>query len=280
MMNKTSLIILLAAALALSACHSSKTAIAPQEGMSRELQAAGLNVEQLSAKSKDKFLKDLAGTYTPWESMALDGNVQIKSLPLDPSVKVYMERGKLLLLSLRVPLLGEVGRVEIDNDSALIVNRRGKCFTKVATAKMLNRIGVNLTDFQDLLLGRVFMAGSASLSKDNVELFSVSEGAGGNFIVTPRKQRDDAEYGFTLYPDGKMLLAVAFTTDENYMLQSEYTYKSKQTALNLDVTAGNKKYSGVFSYSEPEYNPSKPMARTEISSKWKRVSFKELFNSF
>ena len=247
--------------------------------MSRELKAAGLNVDALSAKQGDKWLKALAGTYTSWERMSLDGSLSIKELPLDPSVKIYMERGKLLILSLRVPLLGEVGRAEIAADTALVVNRRGKCYTKIPTASLLNRVGVSLSDFQDLLLGRVFLAGSAPLAKDNVDLFQVSEAAGGNFIVTPRKQRDDAEYGFTLYPDGKMLLAVAFTTDEAYLLQSQYSYKNSDTSLSLDITAGKRHYNGTLTYGAPDLK-AKPMERISLNPKWKAVSLAKLVTSF
>lgn len=280
-MNKSLTIILsLCICLLAASCGTGRTAVKAPEGASRELQAAGFNVEALGDREAQKWLSALADTYTPWERLSLDGSLSVKNLPLDPSVKIYMERGKLLLVSLRVPLLGEVGRVEIASDSALVVNRRGKCYTRMATASLLDRVGVSLTDFQDLLLGRVFLAGSASLARDNVSLFSVSEGAGGNFIVAPRVQRDDAEYGFTLYPDGKMFMAVAFTTDENYLLQNEYSYPGKErTAIDVSVTAGKKQYGGTLSYGTPDFKPS-PMKRAEISKSWKRVSLRKLFSSF
>ena len=267
------------AGLALTACSSQKQALKPAGGMSRELKAAGLNVNPLSPGKSEKWLRALAGTYTSWKAISLSGKVKIDALPLDPSLKIYMQRGESVIISLRVPLLGEVGRAEIAPDTAMVVNRRAGCYTKIPTASLLNRAGVNLTDFQDLLLGRVFLAGSAPLSRDNVQLFAVSEAAGGNYIVTPRKQREDAEYGFTLYPDGKMLLAVAFTTDESCLLQSEYDYSGKTTSLTLDITASGKKYSGTISYDKPDYNPA-PLDPVKIKPGWKAVSLKKLFTSF
>lgn len=263
-----------------ASCGSGRTAVKAPDNASRELKAAGLNLEALGNKEAGKWLAALADTYTPWKKMSLDGSLNVRNLPLDPSVKIYMERGELLLISMRVPLLGEVGRLEIDTDSTLVINRRGKCYTRLATASLLNKVGVNLSDFQDLLLGRVFLAGSAPLARDNVSLFNVSEGAGGNLIVSPRVQRDDAEYGFTIYPDGKMFMAVAFTTDETYLLQNEYSYSGKNhTSIDISITAGKKQYSGTLSYGDPNTAPS-PLKRAEVNAAWKRVSLSKLFSSF
>lgn len=189
-----------------------------------------------------------------------------------------MERGNLVILSGRVPLMGEMVRLEIDQDSALLVNKYDKTYAKVSTASLLNRIGVNLTDFQDLLLGRVFLAGSAPLSRDNVSLFQVSAAVGGNYIVTPKVQRNDCEYGFTLYPDGKMFLAAAFTTDDKYLLQSEYSYIKDKTALEISATVGKKAYGGTLTLSAPNYSP-KPLERIKVNSAWKRTTLKGLFEA-
>lgn len=274
-----SLISLLALTLTLQSCHSSRSAIGAPDGMSRELKAARLNVDPLDKKQSGKWLSSLASTYTPWQHMTLNGSVSLRKLPIHPSVKIYMERGRLLLVSLRVPILGEVGRVEITPDSAIVINRKAGCYNVQPASRLLSRVGVNLTDLQDLLLGRVFLAGSAPLSKDNVDLFNVSAAAGGNYIVSPRVQRDDAEYGFTLYPDGKMLLAVAFTTDEACLLQGEYTHEKSKTSLTIDVTLDKKNYTGTLSYGPPDMK-SGPMQRTAMNAKWKKVSLKEVLTSF
>lgn len=277
-MNKLLTLILLC--VLLGACHSQKASLKAPEGMSRELKAAGLNIDPLSEKQSDKWLAALSKTYTPWEKLQLSGSLSVKQLPVNPSVKIYMERGSLILLSLRVPVLGEVGRIEIDSDSAMVINRRDRKYAKLSTASLLSRIGVNISDFQDLLLGRVFLAGSAPLSADNAELFSVSEAPGNNYIVSPRKQRDDAEYGFTLYPDGKMLLAVAFTTDESYLLQSQYDYtKNGGTAMDVSIVADGKTYNGALSYDAPDFSP-KPLARMQLNNNWKRVTLRQLISSF
>ena len=280
-MNKLISVIASLCILTLAAsCSSGRSVVKAPDNASRELKAAGLNLEALGNKEAGKWVAALADSYTPWQKMSLDGSLSVKNLPLDPSVKIYMERGSLLLISMRVPLLGEVGRIEIDTDSALIVNRRGKCYTRLATARLLNRIGVNLSDFQDLLLGRVFLAGSASLARDNVTLFSVSEGAGGNLVVSPKMQRDDAEYGFTIYPDGKMFMAVAFTTDETYLLQNEYAYPGKnRTDIDISITAGKKQYRGTLSYGAPDTSPS-PLKHAEVNPSWRRVSLSQLFSAF
>lgn len=277
-MNRSLLYICLLAAL-LASCGSRKRALTPADSMPRELKAAGLNVDPLAPGKAEKWLSAVADTYTPWHAMSIDGELSMKGLPIDPSVKIYMEKGQCIRVSLRVPLLGEVGRLEIDPQYTLVVNKRGKCYSRLSTSSLMERTGLGLSDLQDLLLGQVFLAGGTPLTKQSASLFDVSSASGGLYIVTPHTPHPRAEYGFTLYPDGKMALAVAFDSAQTSLLQSQYSYTGKSTQMDLSLEIGSKSYSATLSCSEPNLQP-RPLAPIEISSRWKEVSVKELISSF
>mgnify|MGYP002908447808 FL=1 len=65
------------------------------------------------------FLNALAASYTPWSSVQLDGKLRMDKLPVSPSVRIYMEKGKKLYISVRAPFVGDDGGVTnvLSNDA-------------------------------------------------------------------------------------------------------------------------------------------------------------------
>ncbi|MCM1005931.1 MAG: DUF4292 domain-containing protein [Prevotella sp.] len=265
--------------LAFTSCAGSrKAAIAPDADMSRELRAAGENVLLYNAKESESIAKAVARTYTPWQNVSLKGKASMDGLPLALSVKVYMVRTQSVIMSMNVPLLGEVGRVEIDPDSILLVNKRSKTFCKAAIAKPMSELGASITDLQDLLLGRVFVLGSGTLTEGNAPQVEVSTGASDTWIITPKVQPERAQYGFTLYKDGQMLMALAGTPDEAYMANALYTHNSDGYDIDLTFKFGGKSVKVFLDLDQPDFTPT-PLEPISVNSKWKSLSFKSWIKS-
>lgn len=96
-----------------------------------------LAIMALSARAADgftasqlKFLNIIISSYTPWQSVELNGKLQMERLPLTPSVRIYMEYKQKIFISVRAPFVGEVGRVEIDSTQVVAVNRLKKCMCR------------------------------------------------------------------------------------------------------------------------------------------------------
>lgn len=282
-MNKITVIatILTVCMLTLASCSGTRsmTKGGNAEGMSRELQAAGKNVKEFGNGKSESIAKAVAQTYTPWTSVSLKGKARTEGIPVSLGVKLYMEYGKSVILSLSAPLLGEVGRIEISPDSLLMVNKRGKCYSQSEISTYMGRFGASITDVQDLFLGRVFLLGAGTLNKGNASLVDVSEGAGNTLIFTPRTQDPRAQYGFTLYEDGRMLLAAASTTDEKYMATAQYDHVDKGTDMELVLKLNSKKLTMYLSFGQPDFSPT-PISPISINGKWERLSPKALFKSF
>lgn len=283
-MNRNTLAALLLApllTLLTCACSSSRdTARTPDPGMSRELAAAGERVESLGQDASESFATAVARTYAPWSSMTLKGKVRLEGVPVPLNVKIYMEHARSLILSLSAPLLGEMGRVEMTADSVLFVNKRAKTWCREPIAPALGRFGASLADIQDLLLGRVFMLGYGTLSPQNASQIEVSEGASDTRILTPRLQHPDAQYGFTLYPDGLMMMAAAFTPDERYLATADYTHREDGgTDMDISLKADTKRLSLSLSLEKPDTSPRTPLEPIAINPKWTRVTLSRWIKS-
>ena len=78
----------------------------------------------IKGKDAGHIIESISDGYKNWSRAAWSGKLSTDILPLSATMKVYMEKGKLTLISVRAPFVGEVGRVEIDPDSVLIVGGR------------------------------------------------------------------------------------------------------------------------------------------------------------
>ena len=267
----------------LMSCASSKdakkTSVDVPAGISRELEAAGENVSALNTNKSTSITQAIAKSYTPWQTLSLKGKAKIEGIPVALNIKAYMEHANSILLSINAPLLGEVGRIEIDKDSVLVVNKRGKCYSKVDIASTMAAFGASVTDMQDLLLGRVFILGAGTLSVDNAALVDVCTGASGTWILTPHNQDPRAQYGFTLFEDGAMLMAAAFTPDEKYLATAEYDHKQNGTDMELTLKMNNKTIKLDLAFDKPDFTPV-PLSPITINSKWEKVNLKTLLKSF
>lgn len=279
-MNKFSIAIIFAVLCMLCSCSARRpgNVIEAPEGMSRELKAAGENVRALSAKESVKIATSVARTYKNWDKLSMNGRLRMKGLPISPGVKVYMERGSLIVISLRAPLMGEVGRVELTRDSVLMVNKMSKKYCAEDIRPYLGRLGADITNVQDLLLGRVFLLNAGTLSEGNAALVDVSTGASDTWIFTPKGQDPRAEYGFTLFQDGKMLMAAAFTTDQQNLATAEYGYEGKDTQVDITLKYGKKEASIALEFDAPDMKPN-PIERVRINNKWEKVSIGEFIRS-
>lgn len=280
MKNSWSLISVLSCILLLlPACSGSRqNTIPPTADMSRELVAAGKNVSQFNAKDSRDIAGAIAKTYRPWQNVSYKGKVKVDGLPIALNLKIYMVRGESVIMSLSAPLIGEVGRVEIDQSSILLVNKHSKTYCKEDLSRPLNELGATITDLQDLLMGRIFVLGSGTLTEGNAPQVEVAEGASSTWIVTPKSQPERAQYGFTVYQDGLMMLAMAGTPDESYLATAEYEYNKSDTDIDLTFKIKGKAVKLSMQLEAPNYSPS-PLEPVTINSKWTRQSFRTWLKS-
>lgn len=237
--------------------------------------------EPLAGSDKKKALAAITASYINWETAALDAKVKVQGLPVSITAKIYMERGKSIVMSLRAPFLGEVARAAVTADTLLLVNKQNNTYCVENLAERLSGIPVGVEDLQNALLGRAFVAGSGQLSvrnADKVEICAVtdSEGNDAGWIIIPEQIEADGtevSYGFTASPDGQLSQFVAMPQTQTAAAGCSYTYDYSSTRIEAIASFSGKNYTANLSYSSPAYNGG-AVAMPEISASATRLDFR------
>lgn len=173
---------------------------------------------------------------TDWESLAMQGKLQMDGLPTRLSVKVYMERDRSVIVSARAPILGEVARMEILGDSVTLVNKNSRTYHVAGLGSaMAARPGL-LGEFQQILQGRIDADGTGT-----AQLRA--------FDVAAMEGKMEASFNYLYGPEGWTLAVVVAING---------------TPLNAELQ---------LSY--PNYDPT-PLEPTDLSKRYKEVGLREL----
>lgn len=146
----------------------------------------------LKGKELRAAITDITAGYTPWRAAGWQAKVKSDMLPVSITMKVYMVKDSITLISLRAPLMGEVARVEIDNSSIVAVNKMKKKYAKINLSDYGKYPRLIHSDIQNILIGRVAIIGSGALSDKNAskaDIFSVN---GEGYVISSQLP---AEFG-------------------------------------------------------------------------------------
>lgn len=220
--------------------------------------------------------------YSPWEKVSLEGKLRMKGLPVSPSVKIYMEKGNLIDLSFRAPLVGEAMRIEITPDSVSAVNKLNKTYIKEANPLNLqeNKTGSRgICEIQDLLLGRFFLPG-IDINNVNLDYYiDVFSNNSGQFNVIPKgkAELEGISYGFVVdnYFNPLMLVVLA----RNAEVDAVYNYS--QSGYNIEFTYNDGRHlmTPVLELKNPQWNIGKS-DRLRIDKKYRKVDITQFINNF
>lgn len=233
--------------------------------------------DELPKNDRKAVVKAVTSTYRTWNSVRLDGKIQTSLIPVSPSVRIYMEKDRLIDASVRAPFLGEVARVVVSNDTALVINKMTRVYAKLAVADLLRDIPVGIGELQDLLLGRVFVAGAGEFSvrnADDVAMFPAAEG-GTLLLPPPVEVPVEVKYGFRVADDGKLMLFMALPEGIDIQAIAEYSYEYNQTSVAASYQYGQKKFDATLSYSAPAFNAD-PIAPVNIDSGYRQGSLRDV----
>lgn len=181
--------------------------------------------EVLSKKEGGKVLENITKTYPDWQTASWQGSLKSDMLPLSIKMRVYMEKDQLTLISLRVPLMGEVARVEIDNDSLLVVNKMKRVYCSKSIGNVLTEMPGLAESLQSLLLGRVTVIGEGEISKKMADSVTVITAGQDAWRIIPEIPEDfkGVNYEYLVMSDGMKM--------KNFMVA---TYEEEQEAADVE----------------------------------------------
>lgn len=239
---------------------------------------------QDAAIQQPDTLRSLAASYEPWQSVELSGKLRMAGLPLSPSVRIFMQRGSRIDVSVSAPFVGEAARVSLTRDSVQIVNRLKRVYCVEEIGHITSELPMAIGDVQDLLLGRVFDFSAGTLREDIIGNFSVfgrqteAEPAGVYYIVpSPVWQMPSIEYGFV------MNLIGADHSMKQFMVRKEpqaeltvdYSYGSgAERTLSLQLEISGRSLAAALDLGAPKWN-AVPFRCTPLDSSFRRVSISE-----
>lgn len=217
--------------------------------------------------------------YQPeWKELSMQGKLSFDGLPVRPSVKIYMDRGKSVIISARASILGEVARIEINTDSITLINKHTKTYCAYPLSAYLRDYPGGISDIQDILLGQIAIPGHGRLTQElakKAEWIGIPEQG---TLIYPEKslQFSKSDYGFVTDPEDWHLKAFALgLPDSETFLETGYLYGEEGWTLGLKITLRDRPMQGEMQLSYPDYSPT-PLQPTDAGSRYRKVDIRQL----
>lgn len=217
-------------------------------------------------------------SYNNWKSVEINGKIRLDKFFINPSIRIYMERDTKIMISARVPIQGEVARLELDTAGILAVNRLKKIYCREEAGDILKSVPARIGDLQSLIMGRLWLLGSGQLTQSTISHMSYTPESD-CIVCVPNEQPFDGnvQYGFTLGYDSLLQAFYATTDWQDVAVLIEYFFKSNgRYDVTLQYTAGASAGASLsLSLDAPKWNPS-PMDPWIDNPRYRRVGIKEI----
>ncbi len=220
----------------------------------------------------------IANYDSDWNDLSMQGKLSFDGLPMSVTVKLYMKRGESIILSARAPIFGEVARVEICQDSIVLINKHSRTYNAQSLTGLNVDAKAYLCDLQDILLGQVAFPGNGRLTPDLALQSQWIALPTDQALIYPAADLQVAgtEYGFVMDSTCWQLQSfVLMLQQSGVVVETTYIYGEKGWTLGIEISLPKKKMGGETQLSYPDYNPS-PLEFTELGSKYRKVDFKTL----
>jgi hypothetical protein len=231
---------------------------------------------------KSVVVDSITSRWNDWETASISGKFRMAGLPLSPSVKIYMERDSSVFISLRAPLMGEVGRAEITDSAILVVNKMNKTYVEESLDKALAYYPGGISDIQDLLLGRIPIAGFGTLSHEIervVDVYAEEDGTA-TLVVNGEAEIPGFNYGFVIdsgfFPAALMVIPEAHP---DVAVTLTYEYFVNGYDLTFTYQSEKRNYRGTLELDPPDWTGGS-FDPIKLNSKYTRLDFDKFMKSF
>lgn len=241
---------------------------------------AAQEIQELDSESAADVLAAVANRQTPWQKVELSGKLKSDLIPVSPSIKIYMENGRRMDFSIRVPFLGEVGRIQADADTIVAINKMKKIYWGASMSELSSRYPGGIELLQSILLGRVALFGEGPVGENMADLISIYPDDEDGWLLMPKDkyQVKGTRYGYVVGPDGEDVSLVIERDNSDDFLQFDYDWKkNSKYDLFLQLAFGSKEIEAAIEFNAPDWN-ALPMAPIAVDRKYRRVEIKEFLS--
>lgn len=223
----------------------------------------------------------ITASYKPWQTVELSGSLQADKLPLNPSLKIFMERDRMIQISVRAPFVGEVVRIDVTTDSIIAVNKLKHAYWAESLNEAAKNMPLSVGAVQDLLLERIFLLDAGTLSADNYTRANISHEPD-CWLVVPGYQpmNGRVQYGFMVDDAGQLGATYITTETGSHTALCEYIPEKDKTKIDVSVESDGKLFFASLKLNEPKWGASL-MKSPQIKRNYRRVySAGEFIKSF
>lgn len=235
---------------------------------------------QLSAKEAEPVLANVLRSYLPWSSAEFQGSLKLDQLPVSPSLKIYMEKGTLLQVSVRVPILGEMARLHLSPSELLIVNKHNKTFVREDASNLIDLYPGAISDLQSILLARVVIFGRGELAVEHFRAVSVAKGDAESWIVWPGSEEElsGVDYMYSVGASGRTQSLIVTLQQMKTTLFADYSYKNRGEQIKFRVQRpGKSDQNATLNFESVKWGGTR-MAEPSLKG-YKKVSLTEFIKS-
>ncbi|MDE6296401.1 MAG: DUF4292 domain-containing protein, partial [Muribaculaceae bacterium] len=232
-----------------------------------------------AALTSRSLVADALGLYTDWTTAQVNGKIKMKSLPVNPSLRIYMKRGEEIVISASAILVGEVFRLELDRDSIFVVNKMKKVYCKESAEKLIDAYPTICEEIQSVLLGRVVVPGAGVLSEKNLDKVAVSIEKDMRKISPDMKDLPVGIFiNYLLGNDGRVVKAEVLSESKRSVCDLGYDWDGDGGVdIDVNIYQKNNPISVLISLDKPKWGAT-PMQPFKLGKGYQRVGIKEFFS--
>lgn len=251
-------------------------------------ESGSLKLSELSPK--EDMLNAVLPGYTSWKTAELSGKLRLESLPISPTVKIYMRKDSLISITVRASFLGEVGRIQLTRDSLLAINRMKRVYCQESLGDIKYEYPKFIGDIQAFLLGRVVVFKSGQLSEKNADFVDINVVETDSVVMEDkswtltfpknRTEYDEFGYEYLVNGTGRMSNICAELQPLDVKLRIEFNYPDSRTDMTVMYMKEEElRFMVNLLFDAPRWDASAP-ASVKINNKYRQVSISQFMKSF
>lgn len=283
-MKRGIIIAIMAAVITMAPAYGAKKARKTQN--EKALQEQTVNTPGQSALELDEealeIVNKILNGYTEWQSASFTGKLRTSmlKLPVSPTVKIYMEKGELIQLSVSAPFIGEVGRAEITPNEVLVVNKYKKTYVRESAEAAMSHDRGLLDEVQSLLLGRIVILGKGELNMGLLKDVLFERENNGEWIVVPNREGEESglQYGYVVNANGRTQVLYGMMQGRTETATLTYDYAGGGMELGLDLQLPKKRIEGQLDFSSVKWGGNR-MSSINLD-RYNKVTFSEFVTNY
>lgn len=278
-MTKHIYILLAAFVMVFTSCKSHKPTADGESGVAtEEVASSNSRIDSLLQKAPERESAEVVGRmterFTSWNTVMLSAQLQMDGLPLSPSLKIFMEKGKSMSISVRAPFIGEAGRLEFANDTVVAVNKMKNVYTVADISQLMGGLEFTLSDLQDVFLARAFAIGDGTITEYDKSKHGLYHAPSENYFLPPMPQSDSLLYGFTIDSEGMVSDFLIHDFISGFELYCLYQHKKKSYNAVFEAQYADAQMQVILADITCQWE-AQPLSPIKLTSKMREVSIQE-----